>query len=86
MARRIVFLDGERVEMPPKEFDILAELVGRAGRPVGASELAKRVWPPEERASIGDVHRHIYRLRRALGPRGEALVANRRGFGYVLEA
>lgn len=86
MARRIVFLDGERIEMPPKEFDILAELVGRAGRPVGAAELAKRVWSPDERASVDDVHRHIYRLRKALGPRGDALIANRRGFGYVLEA
>lgn len=85
MARRLAFLDGERVDLPPKEFDILAELVGRAGRPVGAAELAKRVWSPGEHASVDDVHRHIYRLRKALGPRGDELVSNRRGFGYVLE-
>jgi DNA-binding response OmpR family regulator len=85
MARRLAYLEGERVEMPPKEFDILAELVGRGGRPVAASELAKRVWPPDEHASVDDVHRHIYRLRKALGPRGDSLISNRRGFGYVLE-
>lgn len=86
LARRLVFVDGGRVDLPPKEFDLLAELVARAGRPIGAAELAKRAWPPEERASVEDVHRHIYRLRRALGPRGTDLIANRRGFGYVLEA
>lgn len=86
LARRLAFVDGARVDLPPKEFDLLAELVARAGRPIGAAELAKRAWPPEERASVEDVHRHIYRLRRALGPRGTDLIANRRGFGYVLEA
>lgn len=86
IARRLAFVDGERVDLPPKEFDLLAELVARGGRPVSAAELAKRAWPPDEHASADDVHRHIYRLRRALGPRGAALIANRRGFGYVLEA
>lgn len=86
MARRLAFVDGARVDLPPKEFEILAELVARAGRPVPASELAKRVWPSQDHATSDDVHRVIYRLKRALGARGEEIISNRRGFGYVLNA
>lgn len=84
VARRAE-IEGRTVELPPKEFAILAELVLRAGRPAPSAELARRVWP-ESGASEEAVHRAVYRLRRLIAPRGRARpwIVNRRGFGYVL--
>lgn len=86
LAREVAFLDGEPLELPPKEFAILAELALRAGRPVASTELIDRVWSGYASATPADVHRHVHRLRTLLGDHGphRSLITNRRGFGYVL--
>jgi DNA-binding response OmpR family regulator len=84
---RVAFVDGERLEIPPMELTILEELALHPGEPVPASVLRKRLWPGDGPATNEDVHRHVYRLRKLLGDqdRRDALITNRRGFGYVLE-
>lgn len=84
-----VTLCGESLALPPKEFAILEELAFRVGEPVPSAELVRRVWPAQASATIEDVHRHVYRLRKRLQGDGEngcaaVRVANRRGFGYEL--
>lgn len=82
-------LSGEPLALPPKEFAILGELALRAGEPVLSAELVRRVWPEGALATIEDVHRHVYRLRKRLESHREegcapVRVVNRRGFGYEL--
>ncbi|MGH2724408.1 MAG: winged helix-turn-helix domain-containing protein [Actinomycetota bacterium] len=86
LLRRIAIVEGREVELPPKEFAVLAELVRRPDRPVPAAELARLAWPEGDGTTGDDVRRAIYRLRRLLGDhhRTPALIRNRRGHGYVL--
>lgn len=88
LGRRTAQMEDERVELPPREFAVLAELALRPGRPVPSEELAKLAWPPSAWPSGEDVRRTVYRLRRLLGDhdREPPLIRNRRGHGYVLEA
>jgi DNA-binding winged helix-turn-helix (wHTH) protein/heme-degrading monooxygenase HmoA len=88
LLRRTATVDGREVELPPKEFAVLAELVRRPDRPVPSAELARLAWPEGDGTTGDDVRRAIYRLRRLLGDhaRRPPLIRNRRGHGYVLSA
>jgi DNA-binding response OmpR family regulator len=83
---RRIFVGGEEVELPPKEFAVLVALALRRGEPVSSAELLTSVWDPADPATQDDVHRHVYRLRKLIHDheRVPPLVRNRRGFGYVL--
>jgi heme-degrading monooxygenase HmoA len=87
LRRRVARLDGTEIDVPPREFAVLAELAVRPGHPVRADELAARVWPDRVDMNGDDVRRVVYRLRRLIegdGP-GRPVIRNRRGHGYVLE-
>lgn len=83
LTKSVAFVRDCPVELPPKEFGILVELIRHVGRPISADELARRIWP-DCPATAQDVYRHVYRLRRLLGGQVPTLISNRRGFGYVL--
>jgi DNA-binding response OmpR family regulator len=65
--RRTVWLDGARLDLSRREFDLLSCLAARAGEVVPRGDLAKAVWPE----SSVDVNRSIdvqlSSLRRKLG-------------------
>jgi hypothetical protein len=85
-ARRAAWVDGARIELPPREFAALVTLAARAEEPVPAPDLAFGVWPDRPWVTPEDVRRVVYRLRRFLGDGGPAgLIRTRRGHGYVLE-
>lgn len=85
MHARLVFLGARQIELPPKEFAVLAELASNVGTPVSSAQLLRRVWPDADGITTDDVHRHVYRLRSMLDDHARIppLIANRRGFGYV---
>jgi heme-degrading monooxygenase HmoA len=87
LLRRMAVVDGREVELPPREFAVLAELVRYPGRPIPSSALAAAAWPDAHAPTGDDVRRAVYRLRRAIGDhiRHRPLIRNRRGHGYVLE-
>jgi DNA-binding winged helix-turn-helix (wHTH) protein len=87
VRKRCASVDGNAVELPPMELALLLELALQPGRPIPAEELGRRAWPHAPYATSDDVRRHIYRLRRSLGDqhREQALIRNRRGFGYALD-
>jgi DNA-binding response OmpR family regulator len=86
-ARREALLDGRRLELSRREFDLLAYLAGRPGTVVSRRELLTEVW----RQSYGDdqtIDVHVSWLRRKLGetaarPRYLHTV---RGVGVMLDA
>lgn len=85
-AQRTVWIDDRLLELPPREFALLAELARHDNEPIPAAELARRAWPDHAYTTREDVHRAIYRLRGLIGDRERSppIIQNRRGFGYVL--
>jgi DNA-binding winged helix-turn-helix (wHTH) protein/heme-degrading monooxygenase HmoA len=87
LSRRTARLSGRDVDLPPREFTVLAELAAQPDRPISSVDLAARVWPGRTWMNADDVRRVVYSLRRRLGDdrRKRPLIRNRRGYGYVLD-
>lgn len=83
VARR-AWVDGEAVELQPRELLLLEYLAERPGRPVTRAMIFEDVWgySYDPRTNVIDVH--ITRLRRKI-ERGDgvALIETVRGVGYV---
>ena len=58
-----VTLKGQRVELTPKEFELLAALVGTPGRVFGREELLDLVWGEDGFVEPRTVDVHVARLR-----------------------
>lgn len=85
-ATHEVSLNGEAIDLTPKEFLLLALLEGRAPAVVEYATIAAEVWPElDGEVPEDNIAQLAARLRRKLGKSGE-MVANVRGFGYRLEA
>ncbi|MFH2202857.1 MAG: response regulator transcription factor [Elusimicrobiota bacterium] len=85
-GRREVRVDGKRISLARKEFDLLALLLSSQGRVLSANYLLETVWG-YDLADYNDPHTietHISGLRRKLGKAAKHLV-NVRGAGYKLE-
>lgn len=67
VAARRTTLDGEAVELSPREFDLLRHLAERAGEVVTKKELLAEVWQQAWGGSDKTVDVHLSWLRRKLG-------------------
>ena len=88
-ARRLVHVDGQRVELTALEFNLLAALVREPGIVVTRTRLLDHVWGPDYVADDHLVDVHIANVRRKLGddPASPRFIETVRGVGYrVLEA
>lgn len=65
------FLEG--IRLTRKEQALLEMLMSNAGRCVSRQALLKSVWNYAEDARTRTVDVHVQRLRRKLGPRGDAI-------------
>jgi two-component system response regulator RegX3 len=78
------------VDLTPREFDLLAYLVGNAGRPVGRIALLEAVFgvPGESDIETKTLEKHIWSLRQKIepDPKEPRYVLNVRGVGYKFEA
>ena len=82
-ARR-AWRDGRELELAPKEFDLLALLVGRAGEAVPRDEIMTTVWDENWWGSTKTLDTHVGWLRRKLGD--PPLLTTVRGVGFRFEA
>ena len=69
---RQVTLDGDEIELSPKEFDLLAYLAARPGEVVTKRELLSDVWQQAYGGSDKTIDVHLSWLRRKLGETAEA--------------
>ncbi len=78
---------GVELELTPKEFDLLAELVANAGRVVTREQLMERVWDERWFGSTKTLDVHVSALRRKLGddPAHPRYVSTVRGVGLRFE-
>ena len=80
-AARRVLVDGRPVELSPKEFDLLLQLVSHPGTAMPRHTLLEAVWGPDRPKGERTLDTHIKQVRRAIGPYAERIVTLR-GVGY----
>jgi DNA-binding response OmpR family regulator len=80
-ARRLT-LQGKRVELTPKEFELLTVLLRHAGRALSREQLLSKVWGNGLMVTNRSVDRCVKTLRAKLGPRYSEELVSVRGIGY----
>ncbi len=86
-GRREVFIEGERCELTPREFELLRFLVQHPTRAYSRKELLNSVWGPRPVAKPRTVDVHIRRLRQHIerdDSRPELILSVRK-LGYRLD-
>lgn len=86
--RHIVYVDGEDVPMPLKEFHLLEYLLENAGRVLTRGQLIDRIWGTDYIGDTKTIDVHVKRLRSKIEPepsRPSHLVTVR-GLGYKFDA
>nr|MBD3621120.1 response regulator transcription factor [Sunxiuqinia sp.] len=63
VGMRIVEVNGERIELSPKEFDLLVQLASNPGKTYSRMQLLNKVWGYEFEGFEHTVNSHINRLR-----------------------
>lgn len=84
-AARFVTIDGNRLDLTPKEYDLLLYLAENAGRALSREQILNRVWDYDYFGDLRTVDTHINRLRTKMGSQGSS-IQTIRGFGYRFEA
>ena len=79
-GRREVTVSGEQVQLAPKEFDLLWELLDHRGLVLTRDQLLERVWGYTFAGDTRTVDVHVRQLRRKLGD--DCPVATVWGVGY----
>jgi len=86
-TRHRVTVRGERVELPLKEFDLLAVLLERAGFVLPRDRLIERVWGHDYVGDTKTLDVHVKRLRARIepDPAHPSRIVTVRGVGYRYE-
>ncbi len=77
-------IDKEKLNLTPKEFDLLVVFLENKNQALPRERILDRVWGYDYYGDLRTVDTHVKRLRKKLGPLGEQLVTVR-GIGYRLE-
>ena len=87
VAARIVLRGGERVDLAPRELDLLLALIEQKGRVVSRQHLLSEVWGHQGHVVTRTVDTHIAELRRKLEPdtRKPSYIQTARKAGYRFE-
>ena len=80
-AARTVTRDGQAIDLQPREFTLLQELMLNAGRVLSRQQLEERMYRWGEEVESNAVEVHVHHLRRKLGA---DIVKTIRGVGYVM--
>jgi two-component system, OmpR family, response regulator RegX3 len=83
-SRHEVTVDGRSVDLPPKEFELLAVLVEHAGRVLTRNQLIDEVWGSDYVGDTKTLDVHIRRLRGRVetDPQDPQRIRTVRGVGY----
>lgn len=84
VTARIVTIDGERVEMSPKEYDLFFYLLSNRNIALSREKLLSKVWGYDFYGDARTLDTHIKLLRRSLGRYADYIVTLR-GVGYRFE-
>ena len=84
VTARIVYVNGERVDMSPKEYDLFFYLLENRNIALSREKLISEVWGYDFFGDARTLDTHIKLLRKSLGPYAEYIVTLR-GVGYRFE-
>jgi DNA-binding response OmpR family regulator len=80
-----VTLNGEKLDLSPKEYDLLLYLAKNHGIVLSRDQLLTNVWGYDFDGDLRTVDTHVKRVRQKLGEKAD-LITTVRGSGYKLEA
>ena len=88
VERHVVTVDGEEVNLPLKEFDLLEYLLRNVGRVLTRGQLIDRVWGADYVGDTKTLDVHVKRLRSKVepDPADPRYLITVRGLGYKFEA
>ena len=88
VERHEVSVDGERIQLPLKEFELLEILLRNAGRVLTRGQLIDRVWGSDYVGDTKTLDVHVKRLRSKIeqDPANPIHLITLRGLGYKFEA
>lgn len=81
---RTVSVDGERIELTPKEYELLFYLIENKGIALSRSRLLSDIWGYDFFGDDRTIDTHVKNLRNALGPYRD-FIETIRGVGYKFE-
>lgn len=84
ITARLVFVDGERIEMSPKEYDLFFYLLSNKNIALSREKLLCEVWGYDFYGDARTLDTHIKLLRKSLG-RYANYIVTLRGVGYRFE-
>jgi len=85
IPRRRVTRKGEKIELSPREFEVLQILMKEPGRTFTRSDLCERIWQRDHQYDTRTVEIFIMRLRKKLETKeGVNLIQTVRGVGYQM--
>ena len=84
ITARLVFIDGERVEMSPKEYDLFFYMLDNRNIALSREKLISEVWGYDFYGDARTLDTHIKLLRKSLGEYSKYIVTLR-GVGYRFE-
>jgi two-component system, OmpR family, response regulator RegX3 len=87
VERHVVSVDGEPVQLPLKEFELLELLLRNAGRVLTRGQLIDRIWGADYVGDTKTLDVHVKRLRSKIEPEPSAPrhIVTVRGLGYKFE-
>ena len=88
VERHVVSVDGQHVQLPLKEFDLLELLLRNAGRVLTRGQLIDRVWGADYVGDTKTLDVHVKRLRAKIepDPANPKYLVTVRGLGYKFES
>jgi len=84
VTARIVYVNGERVDMSPKEYDLFFYMLANRNIALSREKLISEVWGYDFYGDARTLDTHIKLLRKSLGPYAGYIVTLR-GVGYRFE-
>jgi len=84
ITARLVYIDGERIDMSPKEYDLFFYLLANRNIALSREKLLTEVWGYDFFGDARTLDTHIKLLRKSLG-RFSSCIVTLRGVGYRFE-
>ena len=87
MGKRRVSQGDKRVELSPREFEVLQVFMKEPGRTFSRDEICERIWEREHEYDTRTVEIFIMRLRKKLDrPGEESVIRTIRSVGYMMNS
>ena len=84
VTARLVFIDGERIDMSPKEYDLFFYMLQNRNIAISREKFISDVWGYDFYGDVRTLDTHIKLLRKSLGKYSK-LIVTLRGMGYRFE-